>query len=53
MAAVRLQKDLRDRVMEKAKSEDLSFSQILRRSLRRELEKTVAENTPAESPCLG
>ncbi len=39
--------------MEKAKSEDLSFSQILRRSLRRELEKTVAENTPAESPCLG
>lgn len=43
LAAVRLPKDLRARAQQQAKSEDLTFSQLMRRALRRELEHTEKE----------
>jgi post-segregation antitoxin (ccd killing protein) len=42
LTAVRLPRDLRAVAVAKAKSEDLNFSQLMRRALRRELERVGA-----------
>lgn len=39
LAAVRLPDNLREQAFQRAKAEDLTFSQLMRRALRRELER--------------
>ncbi len=46
LAAFRMPPSLRDRARQKAEEEDLTFSQLMRRAIRRELESSDQKQEP-------